>query len=180
MTSDHLPLAFSLDFQFSKVWLLSALRYLFSTIPAPISVLNYSNSTIPAPIFQLHYPSSTIPAPLSKLHYSSSTISAQLFQLHYPSSTIPAPLSKLHYSSSTVSAQLFQLHYLFSTITAPLHTPPLRGTEPGPNSRQALSHQLKKRGSQDVRDIAKAETVTALHKWGGAHQTSNHLAKPNL
>ena len=21
---------------------------------------------------------------------------------------------------------------------------------------------------------------TALHKWGGAHQTSNHLPKPNL
>ena len=22
--------------------------------------------------------------------------------------------------------------------------------------------------------------LTALHKWGGAHQTSNHLPKPNL
>ena len=22
--------------------------------------------------------------------------------------------------------------------------------------------------------------ITALHKWGGAHQTSNHLPKPNL
>ena len=40
------------------------------------------------------------------------------------------------------------------------HTPPLRGTEPGPNSRQALSHQLKKRGSKDVRDISKTEIVS--------------------
>ena len=40
------------------------------------------------------------------------------------------------------------------------HTPPLRGTEPGPNSREALSHQLKKRGSQDVRDISKTEKVS--------------------
>ena len=39
------------------------------------------------------------------------------------------------------------------------HTPPLRGTEPGPNSRESLSHQLKKRGSQDVRDIYKTETM---------------------
>ena len=22
--------------------------------------------------------------------------------------------------------------------------------------------------------------ITALHEWGGAHQTSNHLPKPNL
>ena len=28
------------------------------------------------------------------------------------------------------------------------------------NSRQALSHQLKKRGSQDVQDIFKTETVS--------------------
>ena len=26
----------------------------------------------------------------------------------------------------------------------------------------------------------KAAALTALHKWGGAHQTSNHLQKPNL
>ena len=41
---------------------------------------------------------------------------------------------------------------------SPQHSLPLRGTEPGPNSRLALSHQLKKRGSQDVRDISKTET----------------------
>ena len=40
------------------------------------------------------------------------------------------------------------------------HSLPLRGTEPGPNSREALSHQLKKRGSQDVRDISKTEIVS--------------------
>ena len=40
------------------------------------------------------------------------------------------------------------------------HTPPLRGTDPGPNSLQALSHQLKKRGSQDPQDISKTETVS--------------------
>ena len=39
-----------------------------------------------------------------------------------------------------------------------VHSLPLRGTEPVPNSRLALSHQLKKRGSQDVRDISKTET----------------------
>ena len=40
------------------------------------------------------------------------------------------------------------------------HSLPLRGTEPGLNSREALSHQLKKRGSQDVRDISKTEIVS--------------------
>ena len=40
------------------------------------------------------------------------------------------------------------------------HTTPLRGTEPGPNSLEALSHQLKKKGSQDVPDISKTETVS--------------------
>ena len=38
------------------------------------------------------------------------------------------------------------------------HSLPLRCTEPGPNSRLALSHQLKKRGSQDIRNISKTET----------------------
>ena len=40
----------------------------------------------------------------------------------------------------------------------PWHSIPLRGTEPCPNSRLALSHQLKKRWSQDVRNISKTET----------------------
>ena len=40
------------------------------------------------------------------------------------------------------------------------HAPPLRSTEPGQNSQQALNHQLKNRGSQDVRDIFKTETVS--------------------
>ena len=41
----------------------------------------------------------------------------------------------------------------------PATHPSIRGTEHGPNSRQALSHQLKKRGSQDVPDISKTEMV---------------------
>ena len=38
--------------------------------------------------------------------------------------------------------------------------PSLHGTEPGPNSRQALSHQLNKIGSQNVQDVSKTETVS--------------------
>ena len=40
------------------------------------------------------------------------------------------------------------------------YTLSLRDTLPGLNSRQALSHQLKKRELQDVRNISKTETVS--------------------
>ena len=53
-----------------------------------------------------------------------------------------------------------QVKHVHTSLQHVYHSPPLCGTEPGPNSRQALSHQLKKRGSQDVRDISKTETVS--------------------
>ena len=50
--------------------------------------------------------------------------------------------------------------FLVYFLQKPSHTPPLCSTEPGPNSQQALRHQLKKRWSEDVRDISKTETVS--------------------
>ena len=60
-----------------------------------------------------------------------------------PFITLPAPfLGKYSnwtsFISSNVCAQIDNIRQ------AGYHTPPLRGTEPGPNSRQALSHRLKK------------------------------------